>query len=299
MRERCSRPRSSARDWPSRPTTRSSTPTRGPSRSTARTGARSRRSPCIAAASPTSSRPSSCVRPGGSSSLPLLDLPPVADLERELAERARRPGRPAPTAGETRTTMNPIRYHISWLETMLAQEAAGGRATAIDGEIWAAPLGDCAIVGAPGEIFGAIGTAVRARRRPRDDLRRTTARAASAMSRRPTSIPWRLRAGDLASWYGQPAPFSPEVAGIIERDGGGAAPRAVRVSDADLAAAIARGDADRLALRAPWPAAGRPAATLLAPAGPPHDAGRRCGDGAQGRRRRHRPGRPHARATRA
>ena len=94
-------------------------------------------------------------------SLPLLDLPSVADLERELAERkadlvARG------EAGETRVTMNPIRYHISWLETTLAQEAAGGRATAVDGEIWAARIGDCAIVGAPGEIFGAIGTAVRA-----------------------------------------------------------------------------------------------------------------------------------------
>ena len=105
-------------------------------------------------------------------SLPLLDLPTVADLERELAERtadlvARG------EAGETRVTMNPIRYHISWLETTLAQEAAGGRATAVDGEIWAARIGDCAIVGAPGEIFGAIGTAVRAPvAGPGHDLRR-------------------------------------------------------------------------------------------------------------------------------
>ena len=94
-------------------------------------------------------------------SLPLLDLPSVADLERELAERkADLVARGA--AGETRVTMNPIRYHISWLETTLAQEAAGGRPTAVDGEIWAARIGECAVVGAPGEIFGAIGTAVRA-----------------------------------------------------------------------------------------------------------------------------------------
>ena len=54
-------------------------------------------------------------------SLPLLELPSVADLERELeeprADLAARADR-----GETRITMYPIRYHISWLETMLAHE---------------------------------------------------------------------------------------------------------------------------------------------------------------------------------
>ena len=45
-------------------------------------------------------------------SLPLLELPTVADLERELAERkADLVARDA--AGETRITMNPIRYHIA------------------------------------------------------------------------------------------------------------------------------------------------------------------------------------------
>ena len=45
-------------------------------------------------------------------SLPLLDLPSVADLERELEER-RGDLVARGKAGETRTTMNPIRYHIS------------------------------------------------------------------------------------------------------------------------------------------------------------------------------------------
>ena len=132
-------------------------------------------------------------------SLPLLDLPSVADLERELADRkadlvARG------EAGETRVTMNPIRYHISWLETTLAQEAAGGRATAVDGEIWAARIGDCAVVGAPGEIFGAIGTAVRAASPAPVTIFAGYSQGSPRLRGHPGRIPpRRLRAGDLPS----------------------------------------------------------------------------------------------------
>ncbi len=123
-------------------------------------------------------------------------------------------------AGETRTTMNPIRYHISWLETMLAQEAAGGRATAIDGEIWAARIGDCAIVGAPGEIFGAIGTAVRAQSPAPVTIFAGYSQGSLGYVATPDEYPFGGYEPAISHrGYGQPAPFSPEVAGIIERTG--------------------------------------------------------------------------------
>jgi hypothetical protein len=150
-------------------------------------------------------------------SLPLLDLPSVAEMERELEERrvdlAARADR-----GETRVTMNPVRYHISWLETMLAQEAAGGRATAIDGEIWAARLGDCAIVGAPGEIFGAIGTAVRRQSPAPVTVFAGYSQGSLGYVATPDEYPFGGYEPAVSHrGYGQPAPFSPEVAGIIER----------------------------------------------------------------------------------
>ncbi len=150
-------------------------------------------------------------------SLPLLELPDVADLKRELEERradlASRADR-----GETRITMNPIRYHISWLEAMLAQEAAGGRATAIDGEIWAARIGDCAIVGAPGEIFGAIGTAVRGQSPVPVTIFAGYSQGSLGYVATPDEYPYGGYEPSVSHrGYGQPAPFSPEVAGIIER----------------------------------------------------------------------------------
>lgn len=150
-------------------------------------------------------------------SLPFLDLPTVADLERELAER-RADLVARADRGETRTTMNPIRYHISWLETMLAQEAAGGRATAIEGEIWAARIGDCAIVGAPGEIFGAIGTAVRAQSPAPVTIFAGYSQGSLGYVATPDEYPHGGYEPAISHrGYGQPAPFSPEVAGIIER----------------------------------------------------------------------------------
>ena len=150
-------------------------------------------------------------------SLPLLEPPPVADLEREMAERRTDLAARA-AAGETRTTMNPIRYHISWLETMLAQESAGGRATAIDGEVWAARIGDCAIASGPGEIFGAIGTAVRAQSPAPVTIYAGYSQGSLGYVPTPDEYPHGGYEPSISHrGYGQPAPFSPEVAGILER----------------------------------------------------------------------------------
>lgn len=150
-------------------------------------------------------------------SLPLLDLPTIDDLRRELTER-RADLVARADRGETRITMNPIRYHIAWLETMLVQEAAGGRATAIDGEIWAARIGDCAIVGAPGEIFGAIGTAVRRQSPAPVTIFAGYSQGSLGYVATPDEYPHGGYEPSVSHrGYGQPAPFTPEVAGIIER----------------------------------------------------------------------------------
>lgn len=113
--------------------------------------------------------------------------------------------------------MNPIRYHISWLETMLGQEAAGGRAAALDGEIWAARIGDCAIVGAPGEIFGAIGTAVRRRSPAAVTIFAGYSNGVLGYVATADEYPFGGYEPSVSHrGYGQPAPFSPDVAGIIE-----------------------------------------------------------------------------------
>ncbi len=150
-------------------------------------------------------------------SLPLQEPPPVEDLERELAERradlAARADR-----DETRVTMNPVRYHIAWLERMLAQDAAGGRATAIDGEVWAARIGDCAIVGAPGEIFGAIGTAVRRESPARTTIFAGYCQGSLGYVATPDEYPHGGYEPAVSHrGYGQPAPFSPDVPGTLER----------------------------------------------------------------------------------
>ena len=149
-------------------------------------------------------------------SLPLLDLPEVADLERELVER-RDDLRARTARGETRTTTNPIRYHIAWLERMLGLDAAGGRPTSVAGEVWAARIGDCAIVGAPGEIFGAIGTAVRRRSPAGTTIFAGYCQATLGYVATPDEYPYGGYEPSVSHrGYGQPAPFSPEVAGILE-----------------------------------------------------------------------------------
>ena len=151
-------------------------------------------------------------------SLPLLDLPSVADLERELAERkadlvARG------EAGETRVTMNPIRYHISWLETTARarRPPAAGRRRSM-------------------ARSGRRGSAIARSWAPRARSSARSVPRSARHRRRPVTIFAGYSQGSLGyvatpdeyphggyepaishRGYGQPAPFSTEVAGIIER----------------------------------------------------------------------------------
>lgn len=147
--------------------------------------------------------------------LPLLPPPSIDELKGELADRradlaARR------QRGETRVTTNPVGYHIAWLEQTLAAAQAGTMETALAGEIWAARLGDCAIVGAPGEIFGEIGYAVRSASPAAVTIFAGYCNGVLGYVATPEEYP--LGGYEPAvshRGYGHPAPFSPDVAGLI------------------------------------------------------------------------------------
>jgi hypothetical protein len=147
--------------------------------------------------------------------LPLLVGPSEEEMRAELAEReADLEKRVA--AGETRVTTNPVRYHISWLRQMLDLAASGSLPTEVDGEIWAARLGDCAVVGTPGEIFGEIGAAVRAASPAPVTI--FAGYCGGVLGYVPTPEEYPFGGYEPAvshRGYGHPAPFSPEVAGII------------------------------------------------------------------------------------
>ena len=151
---------------------------------------------------------------------PLLEIPTAAALEHELAERradleARR------QAGESRVTMNPIRYHIAWLQRTLAAVREGRAAPASDGEIWAVRIGETAIVAAPGEIFSEIGAAVRHASPAQTTIFAGYANGVLGYVATPEEYPFGGYEPAVAHrGYDHPAPFSPEVAGIIERTAG-------------------------------------------------------------------------------
>ena len=147
--------------------------------------------------------------------LPLLEAPSVDEMQAELAEKeADLASRIA--AGEGRVTTNPVTYHISWLRQMLDMSAHGPLPTSVEGEIWAARLGDCAIVGTPGEIFGEIGAAVREASPATTTIFAGYCGGVLGYVATPEEYPYGGYEPAVSHrGYGHPAPFSPDVAGII------------------------------------------------------------------------------------
>jgi neutral ceramidase len=92
--------------------------------------------------------------------LPMLPPPAPDELRSELADREAEL-REALATGASRAVTNPIRYHLNWLTSMLAHGDGLASWTVSPGEVWAMRVGDCAIVGTPGELFSEIGQAVR------------------------------------------------------------------------------------------------------------------------------------------
>lgn len=147
--------------------------------------------------------------------LPLLKAPPVEELQDELAEReADLSARKA--SGESRVTTNPVRYHIAWLRMTLEAAEHGPLPESVPGEIWAARLGDCAVVGTPGEIFGEIGAAVRRASPAATTIFAGYCGGVLGYVATPEEYPYGGYEPAVSHrGYGHPAPFSPDVAGII------------------------------------------------------------------------------------
>jgi hypothetical protein len=147
--------------------------------------------------------------------LPLLEAPSVDALRQELAEREADIERRA-AAGETRVTINPIRYHVDWIKLMLRWAENGPLPRTSRGEIWAARLGDTAIVGTPGEVFGEIGAAVRAASPAPVTIFAGYSNGVLGYIATPEEYPYGGYEPSVAQrGYAHPAPFSPDVAGII------------------------------------------------------------------------------------
>jgi hypothetical protein len=147
--------------------------------------------------------------------LPLLDAPPLEDLRRELAEREADIERRR-AAGETRVTINPVRYHAEWIKLMLRWAENGPLPKESVGEIWAARLGDTAVVGTPGEVFGEIGAAVRAASPAPVTIFAGYSNGVLGYISTPEEYPFGGYEPSVAQrGYAHPAPFSPDVAGII------------------------------------------------------------------------------------
>ena len=86
----------------------------------------------------------------------------------------------------------------------------------LDAEIWAARLGDCAIVGAPGEIFGEIGNAIRAASPAAVTI--FAGYSNGVLGYVPTASEFSHGGYEPAvshRGYGQPAPFRPDAGAMI------------------------------------------------------------------------------------
>ena len=131
-----------------------------------------------------------------------------SEREADLARRA--------AAGETRVTMNPVRYHVIWAKRMLERLADGPLPVTSPGEIWAARIGDHAIVGTPGEIFGEIGAAVRAASPAPVTIFAGYSNGVLGYIATPEEHPHGGYEPAVAQrGYDHPAPFAPEAAGMI------------------------------------------------------------------------------------
>jgi hypothetical protein len=147
--------------------------------------------------------------------LPLLEPPTRAELAAELEEREAELAR-REAAGEDRVTTNPVKYHLAWLRLMLATAAQASLPRSVPAEIWAARLGDCAVVGTPGEIFSEIGAAVRQASPAATTIFAGYCGGVLGYIATPEEYPYGGYEPAVSHrGYGHPAPFDPSVAGII------------------------------------------------------------------------------------
>jgi hypothetical protein len=147
--------------------------------------------------------------------LPLLEPPSAAEMQSELESRLS-DYETLRNDGAGRDVLNPIGYHVSWLESMLARLQDGPLPRYLDGEVWAARIGDVAVVGAPGELFTEIGYEVRSRSPFKTTVFAGYSQAVLGYVATPEEYPFGGYEPTVAQrGYGHPAPFSPDVAGML------------------------------------------------------------------------------------
>lgn len=146
--------------------------------------------------------------------LPLLAPPTRAALMEELQAKEQELAA-ASQHGDDRAVTNPIRYHVNWLRAMLAHDDLEHWRTT-PGEIWAMRVGDCAIVGTPGEVFSEIGTEVRAHSPFGTTLFAGYCQGMLGYIATAAEYPFGGYEPSVAQrGYGHPAPFDPSVERII------------------------------------------------------------------------------------
>ena len=146
--------------------------------------------------------------------LPLLAPPTREELMEELRVKEQELAA-ASQRGDDRAVTNPIRYHLNWLRAMLAHDDLEGWRTT-EGEIWVMRVGDCAIVGTPGEVFSEIGAEVRARSPFSTTLFAGYCQGMLGYIATAAEYPFGGYEPSVAQrGYGHPAPFDPSVERII------------------------------------------------------------------------------------
>lgn len=147
--------------------------------------------------------------------LPLLTAPSLTQLRAEQVERQAEYDALI-AAGAPRSRTNILRYHLLWLAMMLAKGEALAQWRSSPGEVWAMRVGDCAIVGTPGEIFNEIGAAVRGGSPFDTTLFAGYSQGMLGYVATPEEHPFGGYEPAVSHrGYAHPAPFAPAAAGIL------------------------------------------------------------------------------------
>jgi hypothetical protein len=119
-------------------------------------------------------------------------------------------------AGAGRDVLNPIGYHIAWLEKFVKLSATTPLPTFVEGELWVARLGDVAIVGTPGEVFTEIGYEVRQASPFKATIFAGYCQGVLGYISTRAEYPYGGYEPSVAQrGYGHPAPFAPEAGEMI------------------------------------------------------------------------------------
>ena len=137
------------------------------------------------------------------------------EMEDELAAK-RSDFESKKAAGAGREVLNPIGYHIAWLEKFVKLSATTSLPTFVEGEIWVARLGDVAVVGSPGELFTEIGYEVRKASPFKATIFAGYCQGVLGYISTRAEYPYGGYEPTVAQrGYGHPAPFAPEAGEMI------------------------------------------------------------------------------------